>query len=204
MNLIERVLNENPILETENLKIYPCKLNPKTIIELFEIYSDSQNVKFYTEKINDINEFTQFMMGKINGHQNHLKGYIAFIIELKKENKIIGLRNIILDGVYNFKNERKDNNKNITIEIIINKKYWGNNYSLESSEAIFKYLLEKGVEKIGTFINKNNTPALAMSKSLGFVETNSSEFIKTFGFHKDFEILCSDLNNSQIFVKNLV
>lgn len=203
MNVIETILTEHPILESENLIIYPCYLNANTIINLYEIYSDKQNVNGYTEPFDDLKDFAHFMMDKINRHQNELKAYIAFIIELKKENKIIGIRNIILDGVYNYKNERDDNNKNVIAEIIINKKYWGSNFSIESSKLIFDYLKSKGIKRVGSFIQKNNIRAKAMSLKLGFKRTNPFQFVNEGGFNQDFSILCTDINNSDIFIKYL-
>ena len=203
MNVIEKILQENLTIESENLLIYPCYLEPKTILDLYEIYSDEKNVIGYTNTFNDHTDFIHFMMDKIYRHQNELKGYIAFIIELKSENKIIGVRNIILDGVYNYKNLRMDNNENVIAEIIINRKYWRNNYATESSNLIFNYLKTKGIKRVATFIHKNNISAQRMSFKLGFNEIDSHTLVSDEGFNNDFSILCSDINNSNIYIKHL-
>lgn len=91
MNIISKILEENLTIESENLKIYPSALSFNTISDLYEIYSDKNNVIGYTEPFNNIAEFIQFLTDKINRHQNELKGYISFSIELKNEYKIIGV-----------------------------------------------------------------------------------------------------------------
>ena len=204
MNIINKILQENLTIESENLKIYPSTLDFNTIWDLYEIYNDKNNVIGYTEPFNNIEEFTQFLTDKINRHQNELKGYLAYSIELKNENKIIGVRNIILDGVYNYDNIRKDNNENVIAEIIIHKEYWGKNYATEASNLIFNYLQQKGVKRAGTFINENNTAAKAMNYKLGFNKINSLKFVIDEGFNSDFAILCSDINNSDIYIKHLI
>lgn len=204
MNIISKILEENLTIESENLKIYPSTLSFNTISDLYEIYSDKNNVIGYTEPFNNIAEFIQFLTDKINRHQNELKGYISFSIELKNEYKIIGVRNIILDGVYNYDNIREDNNENVIAEIIINKEYWGNNYATEASNLIFNYLQKKGIKRVGTFIHKNNLAAKAMNYKLGFNKINSLAFVIDEGFNSDFAILCSDINNSDIYIKHLI
>ena len=203
MNVIEKILQENLTIESENLLIYPCYLETKTILDLYEIYSDEKNVIGYAKVFNNHIEFTHFMMDKINRHQNELKGYIAFIIKLKNENKIIGVRNIILDGVYNYKNLRMDNNENVIAEIIINRKYWKKNYATEASNMIFNYLKTKGIKRVATFIHKNNISAQRMSFKLGFNEIDPHTFVSNERFNNDFSILCSDINNSTIYIKHL-
>lgn len=44
MNIIEKILSENITIESEKLLIYPCYLETKTILDLYEIYSDEKNV----------------------------------------------------------------------------------------------------------------------------------------------------------------
>lgn len=203
MNVIEKILLENLTIESDNLLIYPCYLDSNTILDLYEIYSDEKNVIGYSRSFKSQIELTYFMMDKINRHQNELKGYVAFIIKLKSENKIIGVRNIILDGVYNFQNIRLDNNENVIAEIIINRKNWGNNYATEASKLIFDYLQTKGIKRVATFIHKNNISAQRMSFKLGFNEIDSYTFVSDEGFNNDFSILCSDINNSNIYIKHL-
>ena len=89
MNVIEKILQENLTIESENLLIYPCYLEPKTILDLYEIYSDEKNVIGYAKVFNDHIEFIHFMMDKIYRHQNELKGYIAFIIELRVKIRLL-------------------------------------------------------------------------------------------------------------------
>lgn len=204
MNVIEKILLENLTIESDNLLIYPCYLDSNTILDLYEIYSDEKNVIGYSSPFKSQIEFTYFMMDKINRHQNELKGYVAFIIKLKSENKIIGVRNIILDGVYNFQNIRMDNNENVIAEIIINRKNWGNNYATEASKLIFDYLQTKGIKRIGVFIHKNNIQAIVLSSKLDFNKIDSINFIQEEGFNDDFKILCSDINNSNIYIKHLI
>lgn len=204
MNVIAKILLENLTIESDNLLIYPCHLDTNTILDLYEIYSDEENVISYTGPCRSHIEFTHFMIDKIDRHQNELKGYLAYIIKLKSENKIIGVRNIILDGVYNFKNMRMDNNENVIAEIIINRKHWGNNYATEASKLIFDYLQTKGIKRVGVFIHKNNSKAMVLCSKLGFNKIDSITFIQKEGFNDDFKILCSDINNSNIYIKYLI
>lgn len=203
MNIIEKILVEKIIIESEKFLIYPCYLDINTILDLYEIYSDEKNVIGYTNTFNNHIKFTHFMMDKIDRHQSELKGYLAFIIKLKSENKIIGVRNIILDGVYNYKNLRMDNNENVIAEIIINRKYWRNNYATEASHLIFNYLQTKGIKRIATFIHKDNISAKEMNLKLGFNKIDSITYVSDEGFNNDFAILCSDINNSNIYIKHL-
>ncbi len=96
-----------------------------------------------------------------------------------------------------------DNNENVIAEIIINRKYWKKNYATEASNLIFNYLKTKGIKRVATFIHKNNISAQRMSFKLGFNEIDAHTFVSDDGFNSDFSILCTDIINSNIYIKHL-
>lgn len=164
MNIIKKILSENLTIESENLTIYPFILTPKIIIDLFEIYSDFENIYGYAAQHSDIMKFTEYMRDKINYHQNEIFGYISYLIEYKKSRKIIGLRNILLDGAYTYDGNRKDNNENVISEMIINKHFWNRGYGREASTLIFELLKRYNIKNVITIINKGNINGFLLDK----------------------------------------
>lgn len=144
-----------------------------------------------------------FLTQKIEGHQNELNGFIGYLIGHKEDDKIIGVRNLILDGVYNFQGLRQDNNDNVISEIVINKQYWNKGYVTEASDAIFNHIKRYGIKRVTTFINPENKTAINLNKKLGFVQTNAKELILSSKCNKDIGILCPDLNKYLVFQKRL-
>ncbi len=202
MNIIHEILNSNSKIETERLLIYPGIIEGRKLADLFEIYNNKSNVTFFTSPLNDIDKFVDLMLDKIERHQNKDHGYICFFIEIKEHNKIIGFRNLILDGAYTKNGARMDNNENLITEIIINKKYWGKNYGFEASNAIFQFLKSNKIRLISSFINRENLPAIKLSQKLGFNQVDSDTLLRL-GFHKDFTLLCNDLEDSLFQLKEL-
>lgn len=202
MNLIERIIQNNVTLESDRLKVYPCIFNKKIIGDLWQIYSDYSNVKGYSKVYKTSREFVQTMADKILRHQNEIHGFVCYVIELKSEDKIIGLRNVILDGVYNCGNKRLDNNDNVITEIVINKLYWRHGYAEEASDLIFKYLGQMGAKNVAAFLESDNLRALSMCKKLDFYETNNMKFINQ-GYNRDYRILFGDKDTPRIMLKNI-
>ena len=203
MNVIQKILDKEQILESKRLKIYPCKLETQIIMDLWEIYSDEENVNGFSKKYLEIEDFAHLIMDKVNRHQNELFGYIGYVIEHKETGKIIGIRNVILDGVYNYQNKRMDNNDNVTVEIVINKKYWKQKYAEESSNLIFNYLAENGIKRVGAFLYKNHIVSKKMCEKMDFMEVTESEFTDVYKFNDDHEILHSNMINPRLMVKIL-
>jgi RimJ/RimL family protein N-acetyltransferase len=188
MNLISKILNENLTLEDDTLRIYPGILDGRKLLDLFEIYSNSSNVFGYANPIYDMKNFVNIMVDKISRHQNIINGFVLYFIELKESNKVIGFRNIILDGMYNYRNERIYSKKNVTAEIIINSTYWNRGLAFQSSEIIFSYLKTMGVENICTFIQRNNSKAISLNKKLNFQEIDDVALEIIYGYDPDFKI----------------
>lgn len=203
MNVIEKILNKNDVIETDRLQIYPCPLDANILKDLWEIYSDSENVNGFTTTYFDIEHFAGIMSDKIVRHQNQLKGFIAYVIENKSNKKVIGIRNIILDGFYNYHNQRQDNNLNVTAEIVINKKYWRMGYALEASNAIFNYLSDNGIKYVGAFLDQTNNRSLELCRSQNFEEVTSYDFVNEKGFHKDHRILHENIIKPRFMVKSI-
>ena len=65
MNVIEKIIQENLTIESENLLIYPCYLDKNTLLDLYEIYSDEKNVIGYAKVFNDHIEFIHFIRDEI-------------------------------------------------------------------------------------------------------------------------------------------
>lgn len=203
MNIIKDILNEDLIIETERLKIYPFKINLKTAEDLFEIYSKSTNVENYCDVFTDFREFCIHQSKKIKTFQNLDNGIIMFIIELKENSKAIGLRNIILDGAYTMNGQVEINNENLITEILISEDYWRNGIAFEASIAIFKLLKVKGVKNVLSVVDYNNTKADYLDRKLGFQIINYNQAINQFYYHKDFVIHSTNIKHSNILLKSL-
>jgi RimJ/RimL family protein N-acetyltransferase len=203
MNIFKEILDENLEIETQRLIIHKFELNAKVIIDLFEIYSNESNVIGYSKQFKDIEEFAIYTKEKIRIHQEEINGIISYLIKHKKDNKYIGVRNIILDGTYTYDNNRKDNNNNIISEIIINKNYWNNSYAEESSLAIFNILKIHKIKHIVTFVNNFNLPAIKLNKKLDFHSIDRYMLIENLNYNEDSLMHTSDIHNSHIFAKKL-
>lgn len=203
MNIFSEILNENSLIETKRLIIHKFELNAKVIIDLFEIYSNESNVIGYSKQFKDIQEFAIYTKEKIRIHQEEINGIISYLIKHKKDNKYIGVRNIILDGTYTYDNNRKDNNNNIISEIIINKNYWNNSYAEESSIAIFNALKKHKIKHIVTLINKFNLPAIKLNKKLDFHGIERYMLLENLNYNEDSLMHTYDIHNSHIFAKKL-
>ena len=203
MNIFSEILNENSQIETKRLIIHKFELNAKVIIDLFEIYSNESNVIGYSKQFKDIQEFAIYTKEKIRIHQEEINGIISYLIKHKKDNKYIGVRNIILDGTYTYDNNRKDNNNNIISEIIINKNYWNNSYAEESSIAIFNALKKHKIKHIVTFVNKFNLPAIKLNKKLDFHSIDRYMLLENLNYNEDSLMHTSEIHNSHIFAKKL-
>ncbi len=203
MNVIESILDKNVTIETERLIVYPFNINAKTMIELYEIYSNPINVKDYCNPYNNIYVFADYMNRKIREHQEFLKGIISFVIELKESSKIIGVRNVILDGKYTLNNVETINNSNVITEILINKNYWRNGFAEEASIAIFDFLKSQEIKYVLSFIKSSNYSALKMDEKLGFKDISLDFAVIFFDFHKDCHILSDDSKNNSVYLKIL-
>ena len=203
MNVVKSILEQNIIVETERLKIYPFELNEKVIFDLYEIYGSWSNVLNYSKVYSSIGDFASFMFSKIEYHQNELNGFVSFLIERKKYKKLIGLRNVILDGVYTKNGIESPSSENVISEIVINENYWQEGIAFESSEAIFTILRTFGIKNILTFINSYNFSAKELDSRLGFLPVDLNQVINEYKYHVDFNIHTTDFANSKIFIKTL-
>lgn len=203
MNILKNILDENIIIETERLKIYPFRINFKTIEDLFAIYSKSTNVENYCTVHHNFDDFNDYIRRKIENFQIIDNGIISFTIELKENSKIIGVRNIILDGIYTNNGNREINNKNIITEILIKEEHWRKGFAFEASNALFKFLKTKGIENILAFVNSKDKKADNLDEKLGFKYTSLEEAINQFNYHKDFGIHGYKTNQTHILLKTL-
>lgn len=203
MNIFNKILLENKTIETKRLIIHPFTINSKIMEDLFEIYRDKENVNNYCESFSNFEYFNGYMSEKIKIHQENIGGIISFLINLKKENKYIGVRNIILDGAYTYNNQKEENNKNVISEIIMNKNYWNKGYATEASKKIFEFLRENEIKNILTFIEDSNSKALMLNKKLGFNVVDKELLFSVYNFHRNCEMHTSDIDKVQISVKIL-
>lgn len=203
MNVLKDILYDDLIIETERLKIYPFKINYKIISDLYAIYSNSNNVEHYCNVYNNFDEFSDYMQRKIQEHQNDINGIISFIIELKENSKIIGVRNVILDGVYTTNGYDDINNQNLITEILINQSYWKNGFATEASIEIFKFLKSRGILNVLSFVNNKNFKAKYLDEKLGFKTINLEQAYYEFDYHQDFTIHTSKIEESKILLKEL-
>lgn len=203
MNVIKLILEQNVVIETQRLKIYPFLIEEKVIFDLYEIYGSWSNVLNYSKVYSSIGDFATFIIDKIEYHQNELNGFVSFVIERKDDKKIIGLRNVISDGIYTKVGLESPNNENVISEIIINENYWQEGFGFESSEAIFTELRKFGVKNILTFINDYNFSAKELDSKLGFFYVDFDQVINKYRYHKDFDIHTNNFANSSILIKTL-
>lgn len=189
MNIISTILDSNTGIESPRLRIIPANVSESTLIDLYEIYSDPLTVAGVCHPFADPKMFLEFMIEKIDGHQNDYNGCVVFTIQSKQTGRIIGLRTMILDGAYTKTGVRADNNENMVAEILINREYWGKGVAHESSSALFALLKHFGVKKVATFVNRNNRSAANLNLKLGFVECSSHDLIHSQGFHRDIELV---------------
>ena len=88
---------------------------------------------------------------------------LNFVIELKKDNKIIG--------------EINYNEINNNIEFYINSIYQNNNYCYESLIEVLKYLfLKKSVNRINAIVKKDNNKAINLLEKLAFKKCNKEQY----------------------------
>jgi RimJ/RimL family protein N-acetyltransferase len=203
MNVLKDILNENLIIETERLRIYPFKINSKTMVDLYAIYSKSSNVENYCNVYNEFKEFFIYMNSKIENFQNNDNGIVSFVIELKENSKIIGIRNVILDGVYTIDGNKEINNENLITEILIKEDYWQKGIAFEASIGIFKLLKIKGIKNVLSFINHKNIKANYLDNKLGFKFINFHQAQNHFNYHKDFGIHGFKIEQTHILLKTL-
>jgi len=194
-----RYLIENDfVIETNRLTIYPFELNMKVIRDLYEIYSSHSNVKgFCAPHLNGFMPFAEFFRDKFFRFQKNEKCLLIMIIESKQEEKVIGVRNIIFDNWYDdilgyedgyhtsYQKIEFNRKQNVISEIIINEKYWNLGYANEASEAIFKKLEENQIENVLTFISENNNTSKLLDKKLGFKEISEEELFNNYGYFEE-------------------
>lgn len=203
MNIFEEILKDELIIETERLRIYPFIINNKVLWDLYYIYSSSSNVKHYCKEHNNFLAFCDYMKNKIQEHQNYNNGIISYLIELKENSKIIGVRNVILDGIYTKSGNENINNENLITEILINQEYWQTGIAWESSCAIFEFLKSKGIKNVLSFVNNNNDKAKKLDDKLGFQLIDVQKAELEFNFHKDFVIHTTNIDECDILLKVL-
>jgi RimJ/RimL family protein N-acetyltransferase len=203
MNIFKEILNSTTTLETDKLVVKPISFDTKILKDLYEIYSDKENIKYYCPPFFNLLEFSNYMIAKINFHQTNLNGIISFAIKLKENLKTIGVRNIILDGKYRFDNQDKSNPKNILTEIILNKSYWKNGFATEASDLIFNHLKEFDIDNVLSIINKDNVSAIKLDEKLNFFQTNMENAIKKYNYDEDFLIHGQDIFDVIIYIKIL-
>jgi RimJ/RimL family protein N-acetyltransferase len=203
MNILEEILNDEIIIETERLRIYPFIVDSKILTDLYLIYSDSINIEYYCSVYDDFNVFSNYMRRKIQEHQIYTNGIISFIIELKENSRIIGLRNVILDGVYTRNGYKDINNENLITEILLNKNYWQKGIATEASFQIFNFLKSRGVVNVLSFIDNRNHRAKQLDKKLKFQTINYQQAICEFDYHKDFIIHTRNIDDCEILLKIL-
>ena len=203
MNILKEILNQNKIIETDRLKIYPFKIIDKVFFDLFEIYKDEENVLNYSSRFDDLKDFGVYMYLKISEHQDEKNGIISYVIERKIDSKIIGVRNFILDGKYTFNGTEFINNNNLITEIIINKKYWQNGYAEEATLGLFNFIKNYQIKNILSFVKLDNIKAKRLDEKLDFKETSFEELISNYNFHPDCQIHTDTSKKNYFYLKKI-
>lgn len=196
--------DKNISIETERLKIYPIFMKKELFFDLYEIYSSSTNVENYCPRHTDFYSSASYIKHKMETFQEHFQTLIMYVIELKINSKVIGLRNIMLDvkvnddGLAEFSEE-----DNVISEIIINENYWRNGYATEASRGIFSLLKKHGIKNILTFVPNDNRKSYQMDRNLGFMEYSLIDAINKFKYFPDCVRNTMNIENQKILIKEL-
>ena len=195
MSKFQYLIENDFVIETNRLRIYPFKLNMKIIRDLYEIYSSRSNTKdFCTPHLNGFMPFAEYFRDKFFRFQKNEKCVLIMLIESKQENKAIGVRNVIFDNWYDdiigyedgyytsYQKIAFNRRQNVISEIVINEKYWNSGYAFEASEAIFKKLKESDIENVLTFISESNNISKLLDEKLGFKEISEEELFDKYGY----------------------
>lgn len=209
-NLIDELSKSKIYIESERLIIHPIiffphemDYNESVLNDLFEIYCCPENVSNYSRVYDSYEEFAQYILQRVKVHQLSIKGITIFLIQLKSNRKYIGLRSIILDGVYTLDGKSRINNENVISEIVINKDYWRKGIAFEASTEIFKLLKNYGVKNVVSFVDQSNLIAARLDWALGFKIINFNEVLSDYKFDKDCIIHSGNSNQGSIFLKTL-
>lgn len=157
MSYILKAFDEFPSM---NIGKYSLRqINIGDCSDIFEIYSDSENIVYEGIKtINTFDEAAQYINTIINGFNKKI--FIRWCIESQETKKVIGL--IALHHI-------DSENSKVQIGYILNKKYWKMGIMHTCIKEIINYLInELQVRRIEAMIDPRNISSINLVKKLGF------------------------------------
>jgi ribosomal-protein-alanine N-acetyltransferase len=146
-----------PILETERLILRPFKVEDAG--DVFEYASDSETAKYMNfDAYTSIYDAINFIGGLQTKYEN--KKCLDYAFVLKETGKVIGGGRGVFDS--------EDSPHKVGIGYIINKKYWGNGYTVEGMKAIFDRLFNVlHIHRIEAYHFAENTTSGRVMQKLG-------------------------------------
>lgn len=151
------------ILETERLILRRYK--EFDLQDLYEYLSDPDVVKFEPYKPMTLDEVRENLAWRVSTDE-------MIAIELKDTGKMIG--NVYL-GKRDF--------DTLEIGYVLNKKYWGHGYAVESCKVLIDKVFENGIHRIFAECDPMNTNSWQLLERLGF--RREAYFPKNITFWKD-------------------
>ncbi len=158
------IFNEPVGLENERyiLRI----VNQRDYLDVYEIYSDEETLKYQMMKpFQSKEEAKDFIKKMLKGYHN--KEFIRWAVERKEDHKLIGLLTL------------KDiNNKDKTAELgyILNKKYWHQGIMYETVSHLIDFLFHMlCLKALKVQIHPENTSSINLALALGFIEKKGND-----------------------------
>ena len=166
----EEIFTQFPKLETKRLILKEIK--PKHAEELYNIYSDSEVMKFYdVEPLENLDQSRYYLNRFAEGYRNKMS--IRWGIELKESGIIIGTC-----GFYNW--AKKACRAEIGYELT--KKNWRQGIMTEALRAIVPFAFEKmGLMRIEAYVEPENIGSIRLLNKIGFHEEG---VLEEFAFYK--------------------
>ncbi|WP_160680482.1 GNAT family N-acetyltransferase [Clostridium sp. C8-1-8] len=163
----KRLFKKFPCLYCGSFTLRELKINDSK--ELFEIYSDYENVNFITVNIHNTSEETKEMIKRLlYEYDNGISVY--WVIAFNHSDKLIGFVAIHkIDYI----------NSTARIAYILNKKYWGQGIAKKAIKKITELILEETqINRIEATIKPNNIPSLRCIKNAGYtLESKISGYV---------------------------
>lgn len=146
-----------PTIRMERYRLRP--INKKDCKDIFEIYSDIENIKYQGMKpLNTTYEADQYIDKIINGFNNKI--FIRWCIEEQESNKVVGLIALHHIDLVNSKAQ---------LGYILNKRYWKKGIMYSCLKEIINYLInELQIYRIEAMIHPENIPSINLAERIGF------------------------------------
>lgn len=147
-------------------------------IELFEIYSDKEAMKYRGSKpMQTIEDAKKFV--------NNARVKKTNILTIRKGIELLRTKELIGSIMYRF-NENKKNECEIGYSI--GRQFWGQGLGKEIVKTMVKAIEEKNeINTIVAWSNKENIASIKILEKLGFKRINQTDYKESYLYHKRIE-----------------